>query len=127
MSVFDGGAFDSGAFAVSSQGDYTQLLFNNVVVDQTSSTATVSTNFLCPFCSGRPQRQLSSAVLIPQSVDLNINRLVSFTLPCCGKKVSLWVAVHKTKDVNDLQVCVQKTSEEGATGIPLNWWVKSVG
>jgi hypothetical protein len=125
MSVFDGGIYDSGAFDAASEGDYTQLFFDRVILDQTSTTATVTPNFLCPFCVGRPERQVSSAVLIPQTTDLDINRLVTFTLPCCGKKVTLYVAIHKTKDVSDLTFCIQRSTEEGAGGIPAVWWVRN--
>ena len=98
------------------------LVFNAVQVDQTTSTATVSPNFLCPFCVGRPQSKLPSAVAIPSNRDLNINRLVIFTLLCCGRKVSLYVAVHKTLNIADLAVCIQRSDAEGASGIPANWW-----
>jgi hypothetical protein len=124
MSTFDAGTYDSGTYDAASEGDYTQLFFNTVILDQTSSTVTITPNFLCPFCTGQPQRQVASAVLIPQATDLNINRLVTFTLPCCGKKVTLYVALHKTKDVNDLLYCIQKSTEEGAGGITANWWSK---
>jgi hypothetical protein len=123
MSVFDGGIYDSGAFDAASEGDYTKLYFNRTIIDQISTTVTLTPNFVCPFCVGRPERQVANAVLIPTGSDLNINRLVTFTLPCCGRKVSLYIAIHKTKDVDNLAVRIQKSSEEGEGGIPVDWWV----
>jgi len=52
-----------------------------------------------------------------------VNTLTSFTLPCCGSTITLYVAVHKIRNSVDIVCCIQKSSEEGATGIPANWWL----
>ena len=87
--------------------NYDKLFFNAIEISDDGTTVSASPNFLCPVCSERPVSKLTSGSLsIPQNRDLDINRLVTFTMPCCGTKINLYVAVHKTKGVSDLALCV---------------------
>jgi hypothetical protein len=53
----------------------------------------------------------------------DFNGLVDFTCPNCNAKISFYVAVHRYTS-SDFGLCIQKSSEEGASGIPANWWIR---
>ena len=78
--------------------------------------------FNCHFCGAKNPVERGFSVNVNRDIDFNSK--VLFTLPCCGNQVELFVAVHKTKGLNDLGACVQRTDAEGASGIPADWWVK---
>ena len=79
--------------------------------------------FNCHFCGAINPSEQQFTVNINRDID--VNRLVSFVLPCCGNTVEIFVAAHKTKGLNDLTVCCQRSDAEGAGGIPADWWVRT--
>jgi hypothetical protein len=106
-----------------------KLIFNAVKFDE----ASLAPNFLCPECKSVWQPKLDLTQLT-KSASYDFNKLVSFLVPdhqnekaksvCSmqGKTVELYMAVHKGKE--GYMCCLQKSNEEGAKGIPVNWWVK---
>ena len=88
----------------------------------------------CPVCKRDWTPNLSLGSSFPASFDFN--KKVSFTvpahnnlasgLPCglSGQKIELFVAVHR--DANGVRFCIQKACEEGAAGIPANWWERII-
>jgi len=73
----------------------------------------VKPHFNCPNCKTKWQGLFQTAVAT------EINQLISFKCPNCQKVTSLYVAIHGS------QLCIQKSCEEGAGGIPANWWVNT--
>lgn len=90
-------------------------------------------NLRCPVCKRNWTPNLSLGASFPATFDFN--KKVSFTVPThnslttglscglSGQKIELFVAVHR--DANGIRFCIQKACEEGATGIPANWWVRT--
>jgi hypothetical protein len=100
---------------------FTKLFFNGIVQSVTASTADYQPSFICPNCKTKNVLPTKTSVAFQASKTFDFNQKVTFTLPCCGANVELFVAVHK--DANGaLSLCVQKSSEEGASGIPASWW-----
>jgi len=109
-----------------------KLYFDSVGVDGNQ----IQPHFHCPACGSDHKKRLwfTRTVAIPQSPTVDSNRLIIFTIPahddaatgqkCEGsnQQIELYVATHK--DVDGLSFCIQKSSEEGAGGIPANWWVQ---
>jgi len=52
----------------------------------------------------------------------DFNALVAFKCPNCLAEYQLFVALHKYED-GSIALCIQKSEEEGAGGIPEDWWV----
>jgi hypothetical protein len=94
-----------------------KLYFDSSLLVYEDGVVKVSPHFLCPVCSGRPASWLewSKRVNIKKTVDTN--ELYTFTLPCCNTPISLYIAIHKTKDLDDLtcSISTQPILEE--------WWV----
>jgi len=99
-----------------------------VVVNTIDNTMYVSPNFLCPFeGTVRPQsRVFSNTVNIQYNREYDFNNLYDFKLPCCGNTIQLFVAIHKPADSYGVAICIQKSDEEGAGGIPTDWWSSRV-
>ena len=87
----------------------------------------------CPVCKRDWTPNLSLGSSFPATFDFN--KKVSFTVPAhnslvsglpCNlseQKIELFVAVHR--DSNGVKHCIQKACEEGAAGIPANWWERT--
>jgi predicted RNA-binding Zn-ribbon protein involved in translation (DUF1610 family) len=105
-----------------SQKTYDRLFFNAIEVKEAEGAITVSPNFLCPKCGDqkrpetRPTAKLATSAQFSADRDVDVNRQVAFTMPCCGTKVSLYVAVHKPKDARSPQTCVSTEP------IKADWW-----
>ena len=109
-----------------------KLIFNSVTFE--SAEKGVQPNFKCPACGGvwMPKLALSDD---EKTETYDFNKLVSFLVPdhksengkvACtlqGQTVELFMAVHRDK--NGICCCIQKSSEEGASGIPANWWLQT--
>jgi hypothetical protein len=105
-----------------------KLIFSTVKFDATMCAPL----FKCPICGGTWQSKLDLTEA-SKTTDYDFNKLVSFLVPdhvnekaktvCSmqGKTVELYMAVHKGKE--GFVCCIQKSSEEGASGIPVDWWV----
>jgi hypothetical protein len=88
---------------------FNSLFFNSIETNQASGTVIVSPNFLCPKCgAGKVASQkTASARLVSAepvaSVDkaakaldvVDFNKAQVFTMPCCGAKITLYLAVYK--------------------------------
>src|SRR3990170_9113842 len=101
--------------ATKPSGQITQnkLFFSSV--DFVNVEGGVNPHFICPECKEPFQSNLKAAdVAVP--TDFDFNQLVVFQCPNCGMKLALYVAVHK--DANGTALCIQKSNEEGAGGIP---------
>jgi hypothetical protein len=97
---------------------FNSLFFNSIDTNQIGNSLTVNPHFTCPVCTGNPQHNLSSEIItIPTDSDLDFNQQVTFTLPCCGGKITLYLAVHKTRVIDDLNVCLS------VAPIPEGWWI----
>jgi len=81
--------------------------------------------FNCHFCGAKNPVQRSFSVNLQKDINFNPSTPTIFTLPCCGNQVELWVAVHKTKGLNNLACCTKRTDAEGTSGIPADWWVET--
>ena len=99
---------------------YTQLFFNAVDFSKVSNKINFSPSFTCPSCK-KPFTFNQQVTKLP-SATLNFNGKVVWTCPNCSAKITLFVAVHDD-GVETPKFCIQKSSEEGAGGIPSNWWV----
>ncbi len=99
--------------------DYTELLFNHTPYSIAGNVITVKPNFRCPMHGSWSETPFN--ITIPVNRNLDVNRLQTFNLPC-GDRVLLYLGVHKTRAVNDLRICIQKSSGEGADGLPADWW-----
>ncbi len=56
--------------------------------------------------------------------DMNSQITMTFPVHSCdfdNAPISLFLAAHL--DGNGLQTCLQRSDEEGADGIPTDWWV----
>jgi len=106
--------------------DYTKLYFNGIDIQQSGSFLTVTPTFVCPNCGKDTKRRIETKTLFNPSVELNVNALVTFILPCCGNRLLLYVALHKTANKDDLLLCIQKSSEEGSKGISSDWYLPIV-
>lgn len=103
----------------------TELCFNRVELSYVPPTIRVVPNLLCPICVGTPANLLVKTWNCALNRALELNTKVSFMLCCCGNTIELFLAVHKEKDSPNIMYCIQKSSEEGAAGIPANWWVRT--
>lgn len=101
---------------------FTKLYFNKIAISYVPPTISVAPNFLCPVCNGRPQNLLSKTWNCALNRALDVNQKVSFTLSCCGNTVELFLGVHKEAGSPYISVCLMKSSEEGAGGLPADWW-----
>ena len=107
------------------------LIFDNVGFVRLEDG--VHPHLICPVCKRDWTPALSLGTVFPAS--FGVNKKVSFTVPThnnastgqpcilSGSKVELFVAVHR--DADGLRICIQRSNEEGAGGIPANWWVHS--
>jgi hypothetical protein len=87
-------------------------------------------HLICPVCKRDWTPNLSLGSTFPATFDFN--KKISFTVPnhnnaetsqpctLSGQKIELFVAVHR--DTNGVQICIQRSDAEGASGIPANWW-----
>jgi hypothetical protein len=93
-----------------------KLFFDTVDFDY--EVTGVNPHCKCPNCQTLFQPQYKP---IPSVSNMDYNAKSIFQCPNCGQCLELYVAFHK--DVNGSNCCIQKSSEEGAGGIPANWWV----
>lgn len=101
----------------SGQVTQNKLFFSNI--DFTSIEGGINPHFTCPECQQPFQQNFKPAdVQTPTLFDFN--QLVVFQCSACSMKLALFVAVHK--DADDEHICIQKSNEEGAGGIPVGWW-----
>ncbi len=84
---------------------FNKLFFDSVEVKVDGDALTVNPHFLCPRCGNqkqpatRPTAKLASSVSILKAAeDLDKNGAETFTLPCCGLQITLYIAVFKSKD-----------------------------
>lgn len=99
--------------------DYTKLFLDSISLSTTVSSLTALPRFKCPECGyvwGGNQ-----VVAAPSNRITDFNQKIAFKCPKCNSTITLFVAVHR--DINLTSLCLQKSSEEGASGIPANWWV----
>lgn len=54
---------------------------------------------------------------IVKPLDVDFNKQITFSLPCCGTKIALYVAIHKSK-IGQAQTCIS------IEPISIDWWVK---
>lgn len=102
---------------------YTQLFFDSIITSITTTKLTLDPHVpKCPNCGALDQRFVGKPTFTYQASKVyDKNQLVTTAFTCCGAQISLYVAVHK--EINALpQFCIQKSSEEGAAGIPTDWW-----
>ena len=92
--------------------NYNKLYFNAVSVNEKDGSITVKPNFLCPKCGNqakpetRPTAQLStSAVAVSKLVATDVKGQSTFTMPCCGTKITLYTAIYKALN-GAVQNCV---------------------
>ncbi len=102
---------------------FTKLFFNRIVQSVTATTASFQPNFICPKCKKTNMLPTKTSVAFQVSKTFDFNQKVAFTLPCCGAKVMLFVAIHKEPNQSP-SLCIQRSDAEGAGGIPANWWVR---
>lgn len=95
---------------------YTELCFNAVGFNY--DVEGVNPHFTCPSCHKAFEPKVKPVPVLPPVFDFN--QKIAFLCPNCQAKIVLFVALHK--DINGLQLCIQKSSEEGADGIPSDWW-----
>lgn len=130
MSVFDNNVFDSEMADVKPANRF-QLFFSSIQF--ISLEDGVKPNFHCPHCrSAVWQPKCTLGTSFPDPFDFN--QKISFPIPMHNDpstgqpcilqsyRIELFVAVHK--DANGTALCIQKSSEEGAGGIPANWWMR---
>lgn len=105
---------------------YTELFYNNIVSSIITSRLTFDPNFNCPNCKTLNTRLNDKPTFNYQASKVyNYNQLVTVTLPCCGAQIRLFIAVHK--DIGGVpRIRLQKSSSEGAAGIPANWYLQPV-
>lgn len=111
----------------------TILIFNAISVTETNGGLTV--NFTCPVCGAS-----WSLTIMFDDYDGNgtydFNDLINIAFPdhndqsgddCSfsNAAINLFLAAHL--DSSGFQTCIQKASDEGADGIPDNWWQTSEG
>jgi hypothetical protein len=114
---------------------YNKLYFNAVTVNEKDGVLTVNPQFLCPKCGENKTVAAKSLTPITVKSDaiatidkatqqplaaFDFNKQVDFIMPCCGSKISLFLAVHRDK--RGTQTAIQKSTEEGKEGIPIDWW-----
>lgn len=109
---------------------YSKLYFSSI--DFKKLEDGVGIRLTCPVCKRTKMVKRAIGRTFPAVFD--INRKVNFTIPvhndklgnpcnASGKDVELFVAVHRDSD--GLQICIQRSDEEGKNGIAENWWVRS--
>jgi len=102
-----------------SQQIFSRLFYNTVdLTDGLSVPACRSCGK--PFKTVQTLRDLKA--LLASTAD--VNRLVDSKCPSCDAVLRLYVALHKQAD-GSLMICVQRSDEEGASGIPSDWWVET--
>jgi len=99
---------------------YTTLCYDSIGLNYTAEG--INPHFICPSCKKRFEPKYKPIQTLPATY--NVNAKATFTCPNCNAKIILFVALHK--DANGLFLCIQKSSEEGAGGIPANWWVQPI-
>jgi hypothetical protein len=100
------------------------LIFNAVLFE--SVEGGVQPSFKCPVC----QRLWKPILLFGNATldDYDFNDLINIAVPAHGEcsfsgaTISLFLAVHR--DTNGIKICFQKSTEEGASGISIDWWRK---
>jgi len=55
----------------------------------------------------------------------DVNELIQFPCPECDNSIELYVALHLFPD-GTTAICIPRSDEEGAAGIPSEWWKVSV-
>ena len=108
--------------------DYGKLCFSTVEFKALEQG--VSPRFQCPVCKHSWQPKLSLGTSFGATFDFN--QKVSFTIPthdnevtgarcgASGKRIELFIAVHK--DEVGVQLCIQRSDAEGASGLLSDWW-----
>jgi hypothetical protein len=108
--------------------DYGRLCFSTV--EFAALEQGVSPRFQCPVCKHSWQPKLALGTNFGATFDFN--QRVSFAIPthdnegtgarcdASGKRIELFVAVHKDEEY--MQLCIQRSDAEGAGGITTNWW-----
>jgi len=104
-----------------------QLCFSGLTEDRTDEGFKVTPSFKCPMCKGKAA---ASATKIPSHVkvsaypnvfasdgSVDANKEVTFTMPCCGAKITLHHAVHREKGKYEVMHCMSREP------IPADWWV----
>jgi len=104
---------------------FTKLHFDSIVQSVTATKASYQPNFICPNCKTRNVLPTKTTLTYQSSKTFDFNQKIAFTLPCCGAKVELFVAIHKEPNESPV-FCIQRSDAEGAGGIPANWWVRTV-
>lgn len=94
-----------------------RLYYNQIDMDYNSGG--INPHMTCPSCGQPYQPHFKPVPTLPPTYDVNAK--VTFTCPNCAAKLLLFVAVHK--DTSRFDVCIQKSEEEGAGGIHVNWWL----
>ena len=91
----------------------------------------ITPHFFCPVCGYPFQVNYSFGSSFPLPYDFN--QLVSFAIPVHTSlktgiqcilpynTIKLYIAVHA--DTNITALCIQRSNNEGAAGIPANWWL----
>lgn len=97
--------------------DYNKLYYNAVSFADLSNSVEFAPHFICPNCKAEwePKQQFEK---LPNT-DINMNSQIAFQCPKCGVKITLYVAVHKTENLNDALLCISVKPIES------NWWVTS--
>ena len=107
------------------------LFFNAVQLNEDAQGISLSPNFLCPYCGAgkKPAEKIPVRVAsekigvstidkgIVKPLDVDFNKQITFSLPCCGTKIALYVAIHKSK-IGQAQTCIS------IEPISIDWWVK---
>jgi hypothetical protein len=96
---------------------YTKICFNGLIISKVPFS--LEPNFSCPNCQNNFKPKYMPTAVLP--TNYNFNQLVTFTCINCSSEIKLYVALHN--DADGLQCCIQRSSEEGVGGIPVNWWM----
>ena len=105
---------------------YHNLHFHSVNRAIASTKVDYQPVFICPNCKTKDVLPVMSTVNFQEDEIFDSNERHTFMLPCCGAEVELFVAIHKDPGQPPV-ICIQKSSDEGATGIAADWWVKPTG
>lgn len=94
--------------------DYNKLYYNAVSFVNLSDRIEFAPHFICPNCKAEwePKQQVEK----PPNTDIDMNNQVVFQCPKCSVKITLHVALHKTKDLNDAPLCINIEHVESG------WW-----
>ena len=94
-----------------------KLFFNSIDITIEGNVVTINPNFHCPTCGQDTWFKVPTTFTIPSNRDLDINRSFTFKFSC-EHSPTLYMAVHKTRNVDDLSLNVS------VEPILANWWVK---